>query len=412
MVGPLPTHRLAVRHSVDDSSSDHITSDGSSRDLPSDSSLETSSDSSSDALSDFSSGHSSLDHSSPALSSSMRSSHQLCSSVPSILYLSAAIIERPSHFSSAGPSRKRSRSAMTSVPLSSPIPGALSSTRADLLPPPKRIRSSECDEPHSEPLIDPVETVIEACFDFANIIRDDILEPAQEEGAIEITYETLGDLVQRFHDHTIEILVHRVQAIESIHRDQGHMIVATGQQSVVMSERIRELERDNTRLRDIMDVASQRVNRFQRNPPREGLKPFAVRPLTKLRQRPDLFKSNTHDLPLQQSFPAKVENVVIQDLVIPQASQELFVLIEIRKEDLRTELEYFSEDYDEELEMEPRPERAREVTPPLRMRSPRDRRQRERVVGFEETPNRERGRIRGNTEGSGPLEARVEENGR
>ncbi|GJR61999.1 hypothetical protein Tco_1504161 [Tanacetum coccineum] len=44
---------------------------------------------------------------------------------------------------------------------------------------------------------------------------------------------------------------------------------------------------------------------------------------------------------------------------------------QIRNEDLQTELEYFSEDYDEELEMEPRPERTREVTLPLRTRSPR-----------------------------------------
>ncbi|GKG62857.1 hypothetical protein Tco_0636588, partial [Tanacetum coccineum] len=28
------------------------------------------------------------------------------------------------------------------------------------------------------------------------VIVDDILEPAQEEGAVEVTYETLGDLVQ------------------------------------------------------------------------------------------------------------------------------------------------------------------------------------------------------------------------
>ncbi|GKG56486.1 hypothetical protein Tco_0579810, partial [Tanacetum coccineum] len=32
-------------------------------------------------------------------------------------------------------------------------------------------------------------------------VRVDIPEPAQE-GAVEVTYETLGDLVQRFHDHT------------------------------------------------------------------------------------------------------------------------------------------------------------------------------------------------------------------
>nr|GFC02470.1 hypothetical protein [Tanacetum cinerariifolium] len=34
------------------------------------------------------------------------------------------------------------------------------------------------------------------------------------EGVVEVTHETLGDLVQRFHDHTVKIPVHRVQAIE------------------------------------------------------------------------------------------------------------------------------------------------------------------------------------------------------
>nr|GEU67426.1 zinc finger, SWIM-type [Tanacetum cinerariifolium] len=66
-VGPLPTHRLTMRHSVDYSSSDHFTSDDSLRDSPSDSSSETLSDSSLDALSDSSSSHSYSDHSSPAL---------------------------------------------------------------------------------------------------------------------------------------------------------------------------------------------------------------------------------------------------------------------------------------------------------------------------------------------------------
>nr|GEX08401.1 reverse transcriptase domain-containing protein [Tanacetum cinerariifolium] len=96
------------------------------------------------------------------------------------------------------------------------------------------------------------------------VLGDDILKPAQEEGAIEVTYETLGDLVQRFHDHTIEILVHRVQAIKGIQRDQGHKIIATGHQSTDMLERIKELEWVNMRLRDMMDVASQRVTRSQR----------------------------------------------------------------------------------------------------------------------------------------------------
>ncbi|GJY77232.1 hypothetical protein Tco_0482348 [Tanacetum coccineum] len=85
---------------------------------------------------------------------------------------------------------------------------------------------------------------------------------------------------------------------------------------------------------------------------------------------------------------------------------------QIRNEDLRTELEYFSEDYDEEREMERRPEHNREATPSLRPRSPVVRRQRERVVGFEEAPNRE-GIMGGrNAEGIrlSEIEAREDEN--
>nr|GEU82755.1 reverse transcriptase domain-containing protein [Tanacetum cinerariifolium] len=64
------------------------------------------------------------------------------------------------------------------------------------------------------------------------VTANDIPEPTQEEGAVE--------------------------------RDQGHKIVATGQQSTDMLERIGELERDNMRLKDMMDVMSQRVTRSQR----------------------------------------------------------------------------------------------------------------------------------------------------
>ncbi|GKF56741.1 hypothetical protein Tco_0167081, partial [Tanacetum coccineum] len=85
-VGPLPTHHLAVRHSTDHSSSD--------------SSSEASSDFHSDASSDSSSRHSLSGHSSPDLPST-----------------------------SAGPSRKRRRSPMTSVPATlSPVSRALSVT--------------------------------------------------------------------------------------------------------------------------------------------------------------------------------------------------------------------------------------------------------------------------------------------
>ncbi|GJR65605.1 putative reverse transcriptase domain-containing protein [Tanacetum coccineum] len=199
--------------------------------------------------------------------------------VPSIHRSSAAIFERPSHdSSSASPSRKRSRSPVASVPLSSHTLGALSYARADLLPSPMRIRSSEtatdlegCSKDSFEPYVlrearlgvdfedesfepsrsrgtDLEEDVEEIKTDVRGpvkvrvdrvthpVVADDIPEPAQE-GAVEVTYETLGNLVQR--------------------------IIATGQQSADMLERIRELERDNRRLRDMKDVASQRVTRSQ-----------------------------------------------------------------------------------------------------------------------------------------------------
>ncbi|GJT06628.1 putative reverse transcriptase domain-containing protein [Tanacetum coccineum] len=63
-------------------------------------------------------------------------------------------------------------------------------------------------------------------------------------------------------------------------------------------------------------------------------------------------------------------------------------------------------------EMELRPERTKEVTPPLRTRSPKVRRQHERVVGFEEAPNREGSKTGRNTKGNRPSKAGAEENGR
>ncbi|GKC15951.1 hypothetical protein Tco_1012733 [Tanacetum coccineum] len=336
-VGPLPTHRLAVRHSVDYSSSDHFSSDDSSSDSSSSSSSETSSDSPTDALSDSASSRSSSDHSLPASPSGTRSSHRLCSLVPSV-HRSSAISERPSHdSSSASRSRKRSRSPVASVPLSSPTLEALSYARADLLPSPKRIRSPEtatdledCSEDSFEPYvprevglgvdfedessepsrsrgadlemdvdvvrsdgieIDPeIQAEIDECFAYADALRDrgidarvvveaadreesetgtrgpvevrvervthpvmpeDTPEPAQE-GAVEVTYETLGDLVQRFHDHTEAIPVHRIQVIEGAQREQGRRIVGAESAVTILTERVAELERDNRRLRGTM----------------------------------------------------------------------------------------------------------------------------------------------------------------
>ncbi|GJS18541.1 hypothetical protein Tco_0413013 [Tanacetum coccineum] len=61
-----------------------------------------------------------------------------------------------------------------------------------------------------------------------------------------------------------------------------------------------------------------------------------------------------------------------------------------------------SEDYDEEREMEPRPEPTRAATPPLRITSPRNLRRMERTVGFEGAQSRGENRVERNTEGGRP----------
>ncbi|GKD22458.1 hypothetical protein Tco_1224161, partial [Tanacetum coccineum] len=172
-VGPLPTHRLVVRHSVDYSSSDSSSS----------SSSETSLDSSADALSDSASSRSSFDHSLPASSSGTRSSHRLCSLVPSV-HRSSAIFERPSHdSSSASRSRKRSRSSVASVPLSSPTLGALSYTRVNLVTSPKRIRSPETATDLEDCSEDSFESYVPRDVGLGVDFEDESSEPSRSRGA-------------------------------------------------------------------------------------------------------------------------------------------------------------------------------------------------------------------------------------
>ncbi|GKD60913.1 hypothetical protein Tco_1298422, partial [Tanacetum coccineum] len=279
-VGPLPTHRLALRYTTDYSSLDHFTLDDSSQDSPS----EALSDSHSDTLSDSSSRHS---------SSGYVISDSPCDS-------STAIFARPS--------RKRCRSPTSSVPVASPVCRALSPVRADLLPPHKRIWdsdsandfevSSEEDfepyvpreiglgvdvedsyEPYTELDIDPdVQADIDACIVFADDIaargtnvRVEIGTAAEEEaesstrGTIEIEVDQVthpvvsDDTTEPVGEESPEL----VSADGSLERDQRHRIVATSHQSVVMSKRIGTLERDNRRLSGMLDVERQRVDRLR-----------------------------------------------------------------------------------------------------------------------------------------------------
>nr|GFB99774.1 hypothetical protein [Tanacetum cinerariifolium] len=248
----------------------------------------TSLDYPSDDLSDSSSSHSSSDHLLPAQPSGMRSSYHLCSLVPSIPRSSAAA-ERPSYSSVADPSRKRSRSPTTSVLRSSPILGALSPVRDDLLPQPKRIMSSNfvtdledrldesfessvpretslrddvvirgSDEPHLEQDIDlEIQVEIDERIAYADALRATgidarvVVKAVDQEESETGTRGPIEVRVERVTHHTIPNdnpepaqEARAVEAIEGIQRDQGHMIVATGQQSAVLLKRISELERE------------------------------------------------------------------------------------------------------------------------------------------------------------------------
>nr|GEY88029.1 reverse transcriptase domain-containing protein [Tanacetum cinerariifolium] len=117
---------------------------------------------------------------------------------------------RPSHESSfASPSHKRRRSPAVSIPLSSRIPRVLSYEHADHLPSPKRIRSSK--------LVTDLEVSLVDGFEPYAVDQDEVgtdVKGPVEEGAVEVMYETLGDLIHRFHDHMVKIPIHHVQAIE------------------------------------------------------------------------------------------------------------------------------------------------------------------------------------------------------
>nr|GEV33313.1 reverse transcriptase domain-containing protein [Tanacetum cinerariifolium] len=194
---------------------------------------------------------------------------------------------------SVWPSRKRCWSPTSFVPVVSPVRGAPSPVRADLLPPRKRIMNSDSVmdfkvssedhympyvprevglgvdvedsfEPYTEPDVDfDIQADIDACIafdddlrargmddrvvvetvaeeevessvrgttevavnlkaepvidnDVRKTVREDVPGHVTTDGAVEVTYETLGDLVQRFHDHTMEIPAHWIPVIESI----------------------------------------------------------------------------------------------------------------------------------------------------------------------------------------------------
>nr|GEU45503.1 hypothetical protein [Tanacetum cinerariifolium] len=133
----------------------------------------------------------------------------------------------------AGPSRKRRRSPMTSIPALPLVSGALSPVRAYLIPSPKRVRDIGY---LADVEVGPRETRVKRVTHHA--MPEDIPEPAQE-GAVKV--------------------------IEGIQREQGHRIVRVKSTVTALTERVAELERDNRRLKGTASVESQRVDRHQRD---------------------------------------------------------------------------------------------------------------------------------------------------
>ncbi|GJR06522.1 hypothetical protein Tco_0529506 [Tanacetum coccineum] len=124
--------------------------------------------------------------------------------------------------------------------------------------------------------IDPkIQAEIDECFAYADALRDIgidarvVVEAVDREESetgtrvpVKVTYETLGDLVQRFHDNTEAIPVHRIKVIEGVQREHGRRIVGAESAVTVLTKRVAELERDNRRLKDTASVEIQRVDRL------------------------------------------------------------------------------------------------------------------------------------------------------
>ncbi|GKE06355.1 putative reverse transcriptase domain-containing protein, partial [Tanacetum coccineum] len=286
-VGPLPARRLASRHALPRSSDHHSSSSSSS--------LDSSPVHSSglDASDQAHSGSSTRDVS-PRLCYPPRRAPRHKSS-------SGDSPKRPLHSSShfVRPSCKRCRSPVDSVPSSMPVMGSLAPTRADLLPPRKRLRDSYSSDASIEEdtEIDPIETRVDMEVgigdgddvkdhdeidprDVSNpisapIVKDEIIEPAGEDSSnssgtrdgIVRSFEDmpidLDDAVRDFYHHMSEVHIDRIVRIETAQiRLEADQLIARGQR-ISMIERIDSLRLENLKVRAMLDIERDRVNRLR-----------------------------------------------------------------------------------------------------------------------------------------------------
>ncbi|GJY39103.1 hypothetical protein Tco_0425467 [Tanacetum coccineum] len=233
--------------------------------------------------------------------------------------------ERPLHSSShsAGPSRKRCRSLVDSVPSSTPVMRSLAPTRADLLPPRKRFRDSYSSEASIEEdtEIDPIKTevdmelgigdgddvrdhveidprdvrddtegyeadtsagdTVEVGIDpmSAPIVEEEIVEPAREDSSdssgtrdgIVRSFEDmpidLNDVVHDFYHHMSEVRIDRIVGIETVQRRlEADQLIARGQR-VSMIERIDSLRLENLKVHEMLDIERKMTNTYSGTTP-------------------------------------------------------------------------------------------------------------------------------------------------
>ncbi|GKC93480.1 hypothetical protein Tco_1158922 [Tanacetum coccineum] len=150
-----------------------------------------------------------------------------------------------------------------------------------------RVDVEDIYEPYTDPNGDSdIQVDIDACIAFADDLRargtDDrvVVETVAEEevessvrGMTEVAVDlrvrpVIDDDVREsaredVFDHVMDDGA--VKVIESEQRLQGHRITGVDLEVTTMTERISALERDNTRLRGMLNVKSQRVDRIQRS---------------------------------------------------------------------------------------------------------------------------------------------------
>ncbi|GKE81207.1 hypothetical protein Tco_1551207 [Tanacetum coccineum] len=324
-VVPSPARRLAWKHASPRSSDHHSSSSSSSSDSSPVYSLGL------DTPDQAYSGSSTRDVSPrlcyPPRRAPRRSEafHRWCAAPISTLYPPTTLesssgdsSERPLHSSlhSTRPSRKRCRSPVNSVPLSTLVMGSLASTCADLLPPHKRFRDSYSSKVNIEEdtKIDPIETevgmelgicdgddvrdhvkidprdvrddteeyetdtnagdTVKVGIDpmSAPIVEEEIIEPAGKdssdssstrEGIVRSFKDMsidLNDVVRDFYHHMFEVRIDRIVGIKIVQRRLEADQLIARRQRVSMIERIDSLRLENHKVRAMLDIKSDRVN--------------------------------------------------------------------------------------------------------------------------------------------------------